>query len=84
MDIIAGLRRRHFVSEESISFLALSLNLSRPAVRTSGDLNSWLAEHCERLASLKHPTLPTQTIAGCFTQEQPLRCNVTRPFARHY
>ena len=33
MNIIAELRRRHFVSGESISSLALSLNLSRPTVR---------------------------------------------------
>jgi transposase len=33
LDIIAELRRRHFVSGESISSLAQSLNLSRPTVR---------------------------------------------------
>ena len=33
MDFIAGIRRRHFVSGESISAIARSLNLSRPTVR---------------------------------------------------
>ncbi len=33
MDIIAEIRRRHFVSGETISSIALSLNLSRPTVR---------------------------------------------------
>ena len=33
MDIIAEVRRRHFVSKESISSIALSLRISRPTVR---------------------------------------------------
>lgn len=33
MDIIAEIRRRHFVSRETISSIARSLNLSRPTVR---------------------------------------------------
>lgn len=33
MDIIAEIRRRHFISGESISAIARSLNLSRPTVR---------------------------------------------------
>ncbi|MFQ5641996.1 MAG: IS21 family transposase [bacterium] len=33
MDIIAEIRRRHFVSGESISSIARSLNISRPTVR---------------------------------------------------
>lgn len=33
MDIIAEIRRRHFVSKESISSIARSLGLSRPTVR---------------------------------------------------
>ena len=33
MHLIAEIRRRHFVSGESISFIARSLNLSRPTVR---------------------------------------------------
>jgi hypothetical protein len=33
MDFIAGIRRRHFISDESISSIALSLNLSRTTVR---------------------------------------------------
>jgi transposase len=49
--------------------------------KTLGDLNAWLAKRCEELASRKHPTLPTQTIADCFAQEQLLLRNVTRPFA---
>ena len=33
MDIIAEIRRRHLVSEGSISSIARSLNISRPTVR---------------------------------------------------
>lgn len=33
MDIIAEIRRRHFISGESISSIARSLQLSRPTVR---------------------------------------------------
>lgn len=33
MDFIAEIRRRHFISGESISSIALSLNLSRTTVR---------------------------------------------------
>jgi hypothetical protein len=33
MDIIAEIRRRHFVSKETISSIARSLNPSRPTVR---------------------------------------------------
>jgi predicted DNA-binding protein YlxM (UPF0122 family) len=33
MDFIAEIRRRHFISDESISSIALSLNLSRTTVR---------------------------------------------------
>ena len=33
MDLIAEIRRRHFVSKESISSIARTLNLSRPTVR---------------------------------------------------
>jgi len=33
MDIIAEIRRRHFISKESISSIARALNLSRPTVR---------------------------------------------------
>jgi transposase len=33
MDIIAEIRRRHFVSGETISSIARSLNISRPTVR---------------------------------------------------
>ncbi|MDD5580364.1 MAG: IS21 family transposase, partial [Methylobacter sp.] len=33
MDFIAETRRRHFISDENISSIALSLNLSRTTVR---------------------------------------------------
>ncbi|MCH9639647.1 MAG: hypothetical protein K0U40_09150 [Betaproteobacteria bacterium] len=33
MDIIAEVRRRHFVSGENISAISRSLNISRPTVR---------------------------------------------------
>jgi biotin operon repressor len=33
MDFIAEIRRRYFISDESISSIALSLNLSRTTVR---------------------------------------------------
>ena len=33
MDFIAEIRRRHFINDESISSIALSLNLSRTTVR---------------------------------------------------
>ncbi|MDP2753148.1 MAG: hypothetical protein Q8P40_02020 [Nitrospirota bacterium] len=33
MDFIAEIRRRHFISDESISSIALSLNLSRTTAR---------------------------------------------------
>ena len=49
--------------------------------KTFADLNAWLSKRCEELASRKHPTLTTQTIADCFAQEQPLLRNITRPFA---
>jgi hypothetical protein len=29
----------------------------------------------------KHPAIPSQTIADCFAQEQPLLRAVTQPFA---
>ena len=49
--------------------------------KTFAELNAWLAKRCEELASRKHPTKPTQTIADCFAQEQHLLRKVDRPFA---
>lgn len=48
---------------------------------TFAELNAWLAQRCEELANRKHPTLPSQTIADCFAQEQPILRAVTQPFA---
>ncbi len=53
----------------------------RAKFSTLAELNAWLAQRCEELANRKHPTLPLQTIADCFTQEQPLLRPVTQPFA---
>jgi len=48
---------------------------------TFADLNDWLALRCEELSHRKHPTLPSQTIADCFLQEQPLLRHISTPFA---
>lgn len=45
------------------------------------DLNSWLEKRCDELASRKHPTLSSQTIAECFLKEQSLLRKITNPFA---
>ena len=47
---------------------------------TFDDLNRWLEKRCDELASRKHPTLPSQTIAECFQQEQTLLRQITTPF----
>jgi len=44
-------------------------------------LNAWLARRCEELAQCKHPTQPSQTVADCFAQEQPLLRPISQPFA---
>jgi len=44
-------------------------------------LNTWLVNRCEELAQRKHPTLPSQTIADCFAQEQLLLRPISQPFA---
>lgn len=44
-------------------------------------LNAWLANRCAELARRKHPTLPSQTVADCFAQEQPLLRPISQPFA---
>ena len=46
-----------------------------------GDLNRWLEKRCDELASRKHPTLTSQTIAECYQKEQPLLRKITTPFA---
>ncbi|MGR9000521.1 MAG: hypothetical protein ACU88J_15950, partial [Gammaproteobacteria bacterium] len=53
----------------------------RAKFETLAELNAWLALRCEELAHRKHPTQPTQTIADCFAQEQPLLRKVMQPFA---
>lgn len=52
MDFIAEIRRRHFVSGESISSLARSLNLSRPTVRKA------LKTEAEPVYQRQHQPLP--------------------------
>ena len=53
----------------------------RAKFNTFNDLNLWLEKRCEELASRKHPTLSSQTIAECYRQEQPLLRQITTPFA---
>ncbi len=53
----------------------------RAKFKTFDDLNSWLEKRCNELSSRQHPTLPSQTIAECFQQEQPFLRQITTPFA---
>ncbi|MGZ8930286.1 MAG: IS21 family transposase [Methylosarcina sp.] len=53
----------------------------RAKFATLAALNAWLGQRCEELANRQHPTLPSQTIADCFAQEQALLRPVTQPFA---
>lgn len=52
----------------------------RAQFQSFAELNAWLAKRCEELAHRKHPALPSQTIADCFAQEQPLLRKVIQPF----
>ncbi len=52
----------------------------RAKFETFDDLNSWLEKRCDELSSRKHPTAPSQTIAECFQQEQPLLRQITTLF----
>lgn len=57
--------------------------LFTPRVRFKSftELNAWLAQRCAELAGRQHPTQPAQTIADCFTQEQPSLRSIRQPFA---
>ena len=88
MNIIAGIRRHHFVNKESISQIENQVGnvrewLFTPRVKfeTLDDLNRWLEKRCQELSNRKHPDFPLQTIAECFQQEQPLLRQITPPFA---
>lgn len=53
----------------------------RVKFETLDDLNRWLEKRCHELSARQHPDFPSQTIAECFQQEQPLLRQITMPFA---
>jgi len=69
------------VAENQVGNIREWLFTPRAKFETFNDLNSWLEKRCDELSNRKHPTSPSQTIAECFQQEQPLLRQVTTPFA---